>query len=341
MAYYTGPVSTISQFLGSLASALNTEGWTIHRNITTELIFRSPAGKVWALRLAQGSSDGSGGYDNVIPNGSGLYIYAPTSYAAGSPAHQQPNATFVAPSRGHWHRVPNAGPYVRYHFFIGNTHVHAVLEHSIGMFAHMHLGELDKRGLTYTGGQYVQANGDSSNTLWSSTGKPWAQHGYSSTNGQTFAGATQFTLTGSNPIGPNGCVFLNDFEGRPGRWAFAAAGVFDPSYSVDSPGYVSLGSGILSGHPDVGQLLASANDATGDMILVPPTVYMRGAQQRIYLLGEVPEIAYCDMIGGVPGMTVFFGLEEWMVFPLSRYDPTDGTATNSSATQAIAYKVVR
>lgn len=341
MAYYTSPVSTIGQFLGSLASALATEGWTIHRNTTTELIFTSPAGKVWALRVAQGSVDDSGGPGNYIQSGRGFYIYAPTGFSGAGQAHQQPNATVAAPSRGHWHQMPHAGPYVRYYFFIGNTHVHAVLEHSIGMFAHLHLGELDKRGLTYTGGQYVQANGDSGNTLWTATGKPWAQYGYSATNGQALAGANQFNLVGTTPIGNNGCVFLNDFEGRSGRWAFAAAGVLDPISTVDSPGYVSLGSGIMSGHPDVGQLLASANDATGDMILVPPTVYMRGAQQRLYPLGEVPEIAYCDMLGGVPGMTVFFGLEEWMVFPLSRYDPTDGSADKSSATQAIAYKVVR
>lgn len=344
MAYITGTVSTISQFQAAIHNAAVSNGWTSHRFTTLEAIIQSPLGDYFAMRLAQGTVDNTGGASNSIGLGFGFYVYAPTAFNNAFTAFQQPGYSLTNPASGHWWRVENTGPYVSYHIFVGNGYLHAILEYKSKYYAHFHIGRLGKLGMAENGGQYVQTHNNSNlYTPMSNTGFPWGMYGYGATLGNQLAAPDVFNISsfGSNAvIGGYNVLLLSDFEGRAGRWAYPSAGYFDPALSIDSPGFLALGSGHMSGLPDVARLLSSNNEMTGETLLVPPKVYMRGAQNRIRLVGEVPDTAYCDMTSLEPAGQFFLGTEEWRVFPLSHFNPNDVGANSSSGSVGIAHKVV-
>lgn len=337
MAYATGIVSTMSQFRDAIRAIALEAGWTALRNTGNELIMSNPEGDYWALRMAAGVSDRptNGEY---IEAGLGFYLYAPTGYTSGNTAFQQPGYGGSAAGHGNFWAVDNTGPYVRYYAFATQQYIHAVLEYRPGFYAHFQVGRLDKRGLTYGGGQYLQSHypdfrapADGSGlTGFRSDGRPWA-----TPTGGSEPAALRPNFTS---IAQRGVLFVNDFEGRDGRWAYMSAGT--QVYANAPAGYFSFGSGLLGDHPDMSLLQASCNEMTGDMLLVPPRIYLRGAQNRLYPMGEVPDIAYCDMRGVEPASIKTLGAEEWMVFPLSNYNPNNRSVASSSWTQGVAYKVV-
>lgn len=71
---------------------------------------------------------------------------------------------------------------IEYWMFSDGSSVHCVVEFRAGAYAHMSFGVLEKYG-TYTGGEYVSANGwHSSNTDWSSSFQARHFDGYSANN---------------------------------------------------------------------------------------------------------------------------------------------------------------
>lgn len=344
MAYLTGTVSTISQFVAAIHNAAVSNGWTSHRFTTLESIIQSPLGDYFAMRLSQGGPDNTGGASNSIGLGFGFYVYAPTSFNNAFSAFQQPGYFLNNAAAGHWWRTETTGPYVSYHIFISDGYLHAILEYKTKYYAHLHLGRLTKLGMAENGGQYVQTHNQvNTYTPMSGSGYPWTNYGYGSTLGNQIAAPDVFNISSfgtSGVIGSNNVLLLSNFEGRAGRWAYPPAGYFDPALSVNSPGFLGLGSGHMSGLPDVARLLSSNNEMTGETLLVPAKVYMRGAQNRIRFVGEVQDTAYCDMSSLEPAGQFFLGTEEWRVFPLSHFNPNDAGANSSSGTVGIAHKVV-
>lgn len=313
MSYHTGTALDMSQVKGAILAAATANSWTIMRDNGPNFALRSPAGNNWAFRIAQGADDAKlGGVPTnpsetaYIPLNGGIYVYTPTSLDSSMPVWQQPGASGDRPNTGGWFNMGRAGPYVRYHVFGGPEYIHAVVEVQNKVFAHLHIGNLDKPGMSYVGGQYTQLSSyqrtlyEGYMRLESKYTCPWGTEGDQvPINGGTLA---------DNYTSQRNLVKAANLPDRPGLWAWGTRDT------------CAIGRGGTSYHFDQGLVRASANDMTGDTLIVPVRPFVSVGQRRLVPLGVAPDVGVCDMRFIAPGESVFYGQEEWMVFPIIRYD---------------------
>ncbi|ALT58005.1 structural protein [Pseudomonas phage SM1] len=328
MAYQTGPVSTISELIDTMVNFAAANGWT-KDTISgggNGWALHSASGGYWSFRYGQGPTvDAENGnpFGQAIAQNQGFYVYNNTGFNAALPAHRQPGwSASNYPAAGGWFDLKQAGPYTTYWLFVTEQYVHLVVEVQSKVYAHFGIGTLDKRGSSYGGGFYTQHHKLSYN--------PSSSEG----NGLSDA-ATQYVWDSFRSVNNSRCqVDIRDGE-IAGR---ELLGVYTNNAGAGDRGWSALGHGSDTYHPDDSYLDASANQMTGETVLIPNRVYMIGNQSRLRPLGEVADFAFCDMSFCSPAQVQIYGSEEWIVFPAFRVGIS---ALTSSLQRGNAYRIRR
>ncbi|WP_305826172.1 hypothetical protein, partial [Pseudomonas aeruginosa] len=205
----------------------------------------------------------------------------------------------------------SGGPFTRYHLFATAAYLHLHVEIAAGQFRPVMIGSLNKRGVEYSGGQYVCGSViyQAGQMLTSS----WSCHPFDGYHVRYSDG---------------GCVLRVDgLDGGPSPdWL-----PFD--YTTNIPRRVigpGRGNYRSQYHPDVGLIDASANELNSSTTTVPCAIYAFGAQQRSRYVGEVPDFGICNMAFLAPGDPLVVGSDTWRVYPLLQR----GTATDFDSTSA-------
>lgn len=354
MAYFTGVPNSISAFAQAIVAAAASVGWTIDRNSGGEYAFHNSDGYYWSIREPGGPLVDNGGNSSppALNAGQGLYIYTNSGFDNSRAAYNQPPraATGRVAARAEWFGVAaQAGPYIKYHIFADTHYLHCVLEIRAKVFAHLQFGVLDKRGGNYAGGRYTQKtlctlqsvdNPATTGSLYNTTTLyvPWNSQMFDASSG---AGEPNTSATTGARYACN-LVELTDVE-KTGRWCFTPAYRLPAMIPSDPEvwGWLGIAGGRDGDHVDSMLLYGSANELTGGTIPIPIRVYLQGAQNRDYFLGSVRDMGMVDMSFLSPGASIFYGSDEWMVFPAWRFNLDDPTMRNSSYNLGYAFKVNR
>ncbi|EPK1092040.1 TPA: hypothetical protein ACKRRJ_000817 [Pseudomonas aeruginosa] len=306
MAYFTGTANNPSDLLGKLRTHAETLGWVTDRASASEWLCHNADG-YWSFNAGsnQWQLAGNTGFDNGL-----AWNAQPGSSVQNNP-YSSKETTIAQLS---------AGPFTRYHLFATAAYLHLHVEIAAGQFRPVMIGSLNKRGVAYTGGQYVCGSfiyspGQALTNNWSS--HPF--DGY------------HIRYSGGGSV-----LRLDSLDGGPSpEWL-----PFDYTTNV-SRRVVGPGRGNYSSqyHPDVGLIDASANELNSSTNVVPCAIYAFGAQQRSRYIGEAPDFSLCRMDFLAPGDSITIGTDTWRVFPLLQR----GTANdfgNTSALVGYAFRVV-
>lgn len=294
MAYQSGSCESLPDLLAKLRLFAEPVGWVTTAVSQTAWAFKSSQGGDFTLRVSthpehantiemHGSTGNITGQLNPTAHPGSSALFSDRSVAAG----------LFRPGSG--------GPYTRYHFFGTMQYLHVVLEVQSGVFAHMQIGRLSKRGVNYSGGEYLQANyffyphspiirptGEGSIGNWRVNGP---------TNAPWVADADK------------GSVRLQGFAGYPAAyWSGKAYGIGKGPYSAK--------------HPDIGVSAACRCDFLRKPLIVPNRVLMPEREStssaRIVTLGETPDFGITDVGRNAPEDLLVYGEDRWMVFPAYR-----------------------
>ncbi len=232
----------------------------------------------FAIESATGLSEQHGRNMN-IPGGRAIYVLAASGYEDSGGLTAQPGyRPYVDPADA---SVPGMelkqAPTAadRYWFFGTLQYLYVVWQQSDGSYLHLQVGVLDKKGMMYDGGNFAQCTG-----IYWNVANPYS---------------TVWTDSSYNGNG----VRLGGFDIYTGLRAEA----------------LGLGNGRYTQHPDNMLVVASANAFTGDTVLVPNRILVRGSSNRRWYLGEtldfaIVSMAYCD-----PEQILTYGSEECLVLP--------------------------
>lgn len=305
MAYVTGASSGLSDLLVRLRGFAEGIGWSTTAVNSTTWAFTSPQGGSFTLQLtANNASYRLFGATQNLPG-----VLMPTAQPGNSETFHDGSlldAVFVPGS---------SGPYTRHHFFGTLQYLHVVLEVQASVFAHLHIGRLNKRGTQYAGGEYIQG------------------HRYNAVHTQIFDPAGRlgnWTGRGTSPWteGNSGIFRAGGFDGAAEvRWTNQAVG---------------LGKGVHSiNHPDIPLAGASLCEYLDQPIVVPNRILLRagtsqGDLRRARVLGETQDLGIVDITRHAPGDVVIYGEDEWVVFPMYRKGPE---IYNYSVNNGFAYLV--
>lgn len=297
MAYFTGTANNPSDLLGKLRTHAETLGWVTDRASASEWLCHNADG-YWSFNAGsnQWQLAGNTGFDN------GLAWNA-------QPGNSVQNNPYS--SKGPTIAQLSGGPFTRYHLFATAAYLHLHVEIAAGQFRPVMIGSLNKRGVGYTGGQYVC--GSFIYTAGQALTNNWSSHPFDG-----------YHIQYSN----SSCMLrLDGLDGGPSpEWL-----PFD--YTTNVPRrVVGPGRGNYSSqvHPDVGLIDASANELNSSTTPVPCAIYAFGAQQRSRYVGEVPDFGICNMAFLAPGDPLVVGSDTWRVYPLLQR----GTATDFGSTSA-------
>lgn len=295
MAYQSGASSSLTDLLTKLRLFAEGLGWTTTAANDTTWAFRSPQSGDFTLRLSTNVN---------LPNV--LEMHGSTGNITGvlNPL-MQPNNSNAYSTRGDvvgLFRPGSGGPYTRYHFFGTMQYLHLALEVQSGAFAHMFVGRLNKKGMTYEGGEYLQAS-------------HWRfPHGEIRpiNSGSPSGNWTPGFGSPSNPWQPKSslnAVRVTNLVNYPGVvWASEAFGI---------------GKGPFSDlHPDQALSATCKCDYLHKPLIVPNRVLIRQRPvtegSRLLALGETPDFGITDISRNSPGDILIYGEDRWMVFPAYR-----------------------
>lgn len=294
MAYQTGAASSPADLLAKLRSFAEEVGWT-----TT-----AANASVWAFRSAQGG-DFTIRISSTTPQDA-WELHGSTGNIVGVlDPKQQPGDSVSQGLRGNVaaYFVPGSGgPYTRYHFFGTLQYLHVALEIQSGVFGHAFVGTLDKKGMNYSGGQYLQGSyfRYPHGTIFQTVNSPY---GNWTTFGPTAPWSSRQTL---------GAVRVGGFAGFP-----------DPYWMNNTLG---IGKGPYSNyHPDQALTASCKSNYLRKPLIVPNRVLVPQLpvtlDSRLIPLGDVPDFGITDISRNAPGDVLLFGQDEWMVFPAYRRGP--------------------
>lgn len=312
MAYKTGMAGSLHDFVNALRLLGESVGWVTQRESHGRWYFRNQAStQMYAMEVSDGTSDQHGAVNGMspFPNGravlcSGHTSLDPNKRMRGHPGSSVPNNQPIT----YMSLKETSATFNPYYMFATTEYIHAVWENPEKHFYHIQVGMLDKKGMVYDGGQYIQA-----------TGVYWENATYK----ESFVWAS---LQGdnSNRVRLTGFDAFNDSNGWYGD-------------------LTALGNGRYSRHADAPMAAASANAFTGDTVLVPCRVLRSGSNRREWYLGEVRDFAIVSMMYCVPGQILTYGAEEWQVFPAYKIGQigTSNPSRTFSGDVGYAYRVRR
>lgn len=224
------------------------------------------------------------------------------------------------------------GAFPSYYIFeqdSGPAYVHIVVETSTNVFVHFGVGELNKIGDGWTGGEYCYGHHTASGTELSSSGTYLLDGFTNSTSGANESRVATMRITGF-PGQIAGSVWGNVWGRR-----------LQSSQPDDTAGNdkVPIQGGLRGGPFATPWGLFSANKTTG---LIPMyslgCFYVDDALNHVYFLGWQPDVRGVNIRSISPKEEVVIGSDTWVIFPLSKRDITNDPDT--SGYSGVAYKKV-
>nr|WP_247739358.1 hypothetical protein [Pseudomonas aeruginosa] len=159
MAYFTGTANNPADLLAKLRVHAESLGWVTDRASASEWLCHNADG-YWSFNAGsnQWQLAGNTGFDD------GLAWNAQPGNSVQNNPYSSKEATIAQLS---------AGPFTRYHLFATAAYLHLHVEIAAGQFRPVMIGSLNKRGVGYTGGQYVcgsflYSSGQALTNNWSS-----------------------------------------------------------------------------------------------------------------------------------------------------------------------------
>lgn len=225
------------------------------------------------------------------------------------------------------------GPFPSYYIFeqdASPTYVHIVVETSTDVFVHFGFGELDKVGDTWTGGEYLYGQVNTTGTELS-TSSTWLLDGFlSSTTSSDERQAATVRMTGL-PGQVSGSVWGN-------VWGRSRDNASQPD---DTAGNAKAGvqGGYRGGPFATPWGLFSASKTTG---LIPmysiALFHCDNTNNHCHLMGWQPDVRGVNIRGLAAKEEVVIGSDTWVIFPAGSRDTGGGAGT--TAFMGIAYKKV-
>lgn len=220
--------------------------------------------------------------------------------------------------------------YDRYWLFASGTtgpqYIHLVIRKTSGRFCHLSFGEIDKKGMAYTGGAFL-------------TSMYW-QWGFSRSDISGFISSNAFSDQGSSPFAGDHQIPFNSYGQRgdsSSNVQLRLADGDDFEIAVDD---------LFNPHDDIvplfsrsGGLPGSLNNCNVDnsswlgwvfhvgpnpvnnttaMFEQPVMLYDNDGNQRVYQYGTIPGQRLCSMKGRTEAEQISFASENWIVFPWKR-----------------------
>ena len=250
-----------------------------------------------------------------------------------------------------------AGPFPSYHLFsddgTGASYIYLVVETRSGYYSHFYFGEAETTGLNYspraafaTGSRYAwwpnSTNESNRDDFRATDGAHWWPFG---STAATFY--SQYHVSGGAAL-PSEDVRPLTNTSRPamGMLRFDSDSPlkdYDPTYfsSIDTSS---------TGHYATSMPYRGPLAVSGVQPLLPlPVMVASMADDDVYhYLGEVPDLRFINMTGITDGQILTIGNEEWIAFPLRRFQPWASTLgavvapspdlTNSSFRAGVAIK---
>ena len=253
------------------------------------------------------------------------------SRASGAPGPYPASMANYPSSCNDW-----TGPYSRYWLFSGAAgdpeYIYLIVQKTNGNFCCFMVGRLDSKGVDNGGGSFI--NGVNYK-WWFPTGSYLPNNGDQGSD----TGSDPFTTDQQFPgdQNSNNQLFVGDIVGAQVNPASPQPFVGYPTpYNVpfNAPKDHMLARG---GHPTSAESYGvGSNRWLGDMYWLGPNPVngvtplfevfeaifdnYNGSNHYIYL-GAYPGYRACSMIGRVEAEQVTFGPDEWLVFPIKRYQP--------------------
>lgn len=302
MAYYTGAAESAASLLSQLKALLPQQGWSVVRDDNLN----------------------AGNY-GVILQGAGAYYRLPIftreipatgPYISWRVAQSYADGDLLGPLQGtsrDYHPYLTF-PVIAWHLFISSASFYLVIESVPGRFVHLSLGRLTLVN-DLSGGWF-------NSILYCDFGR----YG----GGASISGTQQGLLSQEGVHGGNsgreirinsGVIFSDPDTGsmllyHPAGWG----GTGEIVASWRRWYILSLirhGASVAQQvkHPDRLRLQASTDPRTGITRLFPMTILCAGSQDRIRYIGEVPNIAVCQLDFVQSGQVLTVDGIEWMVFP--------------------------
>ncbi len=215
------------------------------------------------------------------------------------------------------------GPYSKYWLFSGGPsdpkYIYAVLQKSNGRFCVFGIGNLDKKGVTYTGGGFAFG-------MW------WGWYFQNSSNTPGF-----WSNEGSDPSSTRHVTPFEHDSGSQDICSYAInVGEFSEGTQIiagyGSNSYSRL-SGLYDRSTDVGQsegasrwlgsfFFVGPNPINGVTPLIEaPILWENNSTGRNRCLGALPNFRFCSMLGRKEAEEVSFASDNYMVFPFKKALP--------------------
>lgn len=337
MAYSTGTAATIPDLLDAIVTFLNANGWTQDSYAvdgTGKRYHANRGGKYihFRSRVNENFNNSALSYDWVFNQASsGLVMYMGSGYSGATNWWQQAGRPV---GQAGWHQNPIVGipvyqPYgsVNYHFFAHNSGDNIILtiEFIPNHFCHIAFGvSVDKRGQTYTGGEYFMAN---------YTGYGWSPQGqWENTTGSQHVGANGLGVFSSNGRTANSYMRIEvdgDTTGNFGNaWRSLCSSETSNGLSASGVAGTPLSTAARFCWIDLDEYIIpqryQANSPLNNIILLTPLkVYVNrttaaGQYTNAHsFAGEIPKIFAVNIRNLNVGQQISIGGVNYRVFPMN------------------------
>lgn len=309
MAFETGTASSISDLKTKLVTFLTgSAGWTQSQaSYTSSLdytVLESVEG--FHLYVAEGS--------NLAHSGDALTITASEAFNSGAGMSSQTGATYTSETRTCAAHI--TFPLTGYWFFAGDDYIHVALETSPGMFTHTGAGRMRKYS-SISGGLYAYG------TLWDPDAISRRTMG-------AFRNVAPFMhtyLAGSNGLRGYNAVTadLTDGAGLKAYALQSSNGAYTASQAFGTvvPGLndsTSRDQRITGMNPNA-HFNVNTVEFSSRTILHPQILgVQRGNRTNNWvMLGEVKDLAMCDLIYTRGKIVETIGSDDWYIFPIRAY----------------------
>ena len=300
MAYETGTASSPADLIAKLRTFALANGWSSTNTLDGFYV------------LSKGTV-----YAPVAWTADHIYVTGCLSASAGANWNAQPNAS-------PWTCYSNvtAGPYTAYHFYAltedSKDLLAAVVEISSGIFRHLVIADLIKRG-AWTGGTYVNC------TYWQNNSNLGANSPYSSYHRRI--------CDNIQPNAPAGGSAWCDLDGLSNNWVLEwYHGDFTASTRCQGN---ATGSGMNAWHVDLGWQRWNIRTP-----LFPLELVVNRPSSLRSPMGRIPAMRWANLRNHTVGEIINIGGSDFQLWPMcQRTDTWDtGSAIPSSGYIGYAYK---
>jgi hypothetical protein len=223
------------------------------------------------------------------------------------------------------------GPFPSYYFFADDTdndYIHVCVEVSTGMYRHFGFGILDKTGNNWVGGEYA-----------------YGHYQDAATNALPLDPNTQTLLDGLTASSDNlraATVRIASGLANQGAAVWGVSSTLATgSLGNDTAGNVrrQIHGGYRAGMAARGFGNSIGNFSSGAISLASVSAFYRDpSNPRVYLLGYMPDVRFCNIRNFEPAQEVTIGTDVWKFFPQSI--KTTAAVLGRSLNSGIAYRKV-